>query len=425
MLYSVGGTDGVTVLATGSAYDPTAGTWSAIAPMAHVREKPTGAFMNGKFYVVGGWGADGTPIAATEIYDPGTNTWSAAADSPVPLAGSSSAVLDGKLYVVGGCDASQCGHKETLVYDPDSDSWTKKAGYPGPIAWQSCGAVAGALLCAGGNTGAVSTKAAWSYSPGTDSWSPLPDMPLDLWGSAVTAANGLLLISGGVSGVSTVTNQGFAYDPSTRAWTAIANSNNAVYRGGSACGFYKIGGSTGNFSAVAAVEVLPGFGQCGAPADVPWLSESATNVTLAPGGTATLTVTMNAGAKVVTQPGAYTAQLVYGTDSPYPVTATAVTMTVTPPRSWGKITGTVTGLACDGTSAPLAGATVQVNSWAAHHTLITGKDGSYALWLDRRNNPLTVIVAKDGWQPQTRVLRVGATSTTTADWQLGKAPACP
>jgi hypothetical protein len=333
-------------------------------------------------------------------------------------------VLNGKLYVVGGCDASQCGHRETMVYDPESDSWTKVADYPTPIAWQSCGAVAGALLCAGGNTGAASTKAAWSYSPDTDTWSPLPDMPLDLWGSAVTAASGLLLVSGGVSGVSTVTNQGFAYDPTTRAWTAIANSNTAVYRGGSTCGFYKIGGSTSNFCAVPAAEVLPGFDQCGAPADVTWLGESATKLTLAPGKTATLTVTLNAGATVVTQPGTYAAQLTFSTDGPYPVASTAVTMTVTPPKSWGKIAGTVTGKSCDGTVSPVAGATVQVDSWAAHYTLTTAKDGTYALWLDRRNNPLTVIVAKDGWQPQTRVVRVGAGKTTTADWQLGKAPAC-
>ena len=78
----------------------------------------------------------------------------------------------------------------------------------------------------------------------------------------------------------------------------------------------------------------------------------------------------------------------------------------------------MTGAGCTGSPAPLTGATVQIDSWAASYTLKTDKDGRYALWLDVRNNPLTLIVAKDGWAPQTRTVKITKLASTTADFAL-------
>jgi hypothetical protein len=83
----------------------------------------------------------------------------------------------------------------------------------------------------------------------------------------------------------------------------------------------------------------------------------------------------------------------------------------------------VTGVGCSGT-VPLAGATVQVDTWTAHYTLITDAQGNYNLWLDRRNNPLTVIAAKDGWAPQVRTVKITAGQVTTVNWSLAPARAC-
>jgi hypothetical protein len=46
-------------------------------------------------------------------------------------------------------------------------------------------------------------------------------------------------------------------------WTALPNANNATYRGGAACGIYKVGGSAGGFNPVQFTENLPGYDQCG------------------------------------------------------------------------------------------------------------------------------------------------------------------
>ncbi len=226
------------------------------------------------------------------------------------------------------------------------------------------------------------------------------------------AANDLLLISGGVTdNFATVTNEGFSYDPATDTWTPIANSNNIVYRGAGACGFYKVGGSIGGFSPVTNSEVLPGFETCGASSDVPWLSEDPTSGTVAEGESLDITVTLDAGVPEVDQPGTYSAELTFRGNSP--VAPVPVTMEVTPPDNWGKVTGTVDGLLrCDQPGAPLAGATVQIGDFVTE----TGSDGVYSWWLEEGTYPITVTA--DGYVTATGEVVVTAGGTTTQDFSL-------
>jgi N-acetylneuraminic acid mutarotase len=423
-IYSVGGTDGTDVLASGAAYDPSTGAWSPIAAMTTARQRPVSAFLQGKLYVVGGWNSAGDPEPSLEIYNPVSNSWTTGASTPAAFAASGVAVLGGKIYVVGGCDVGVCGHKNVNVYDPLTNAWSVAADYPLATSWLACGGILGKVYCAGGTDDATDTKKAFGYDPASNTWSAIADLPIDLWAMAYVGTSDALLVSGGVTdNASTLTNRGFAYNPAIDSWTATANSNNTVYRAGSACGFYKIGGSVGNFNAVAKSEVLPGFDQCGSAADVPWLTVTPTSFTLAPGATVKLAVTLDASsAAIVSQPGDYAARLTFATNTPYDVEAVQVTMTVTPPKTWGKITGTVKS-ACVG-GAPIAGAVVQIDTWAAHYTLLTDASGNYAFWLDKRNNPLTVIVAKDSWQPQVRTIKITAGQTTTADWNLAPIQPC-
>jgi N-acetylneuraminic acid mutarotase len=73
-------------------------------------------------------------------------------------------------------------------------------------------------------------------------------MPTGDRGAAYSAANCQLVVSGGAINNSTVlTNQGWTYDPASDTWTALPNSNNAYYRLGGACGFYKVGGASDGF----------------------------------------------------------------------------------------------------------------------------------------------------------------------------------
>jgi N-acetylneuraminic acid mutarotase len=313
--YVVGGFNfNVGVTNMGNVYDPATNTWAPIANMPVAREKPGVAAVNGLLYVTGGWDSGGTPIARTDVYDPSSNSWSTVAPNPSPTAAPGVAVANGNIYVVGGCADSFCTPSAHVGrYDPSSDSWATVASYPTTDSWESCGGINGQVYCAGGVSGGTTFRSGNVYNPGSDSWSPIADMPIDLWGSVYGAANQMLVVSSGVTnGFSTVTNQGFTYDPSADSWTALPNAQFPRYRAGGSCGFYKIGGSSAGFTPTPDSEKLSELDQCAEFTDVPWLSESPDNGTINPGGHTDVQVTVDTHGL---SPGVYAARLTFRTNS--------------------------------------------------------------------------------------------------------------
>ena len=398
------------------AYSADSGAWTKLASAADPREALAHGMIDGKLYATGGWSDGGAMDGKLEIYDTATDTWSTGASDPKPYAESGSAVVDGKLYTVGGCLAASCGTTDVSVYDPATDSWSAAAPYPEDVFLESCGGISGKLYCSGGEVGDdfVDTTHGYVYDPATNVWSPIADQPDEASGAAYTAVNGLLLVEGGITSRG-FTNQTWAYNPTVNTWTALPNSNASLFRTGGAAGFYAIGGEDENETPSSIAQVLPGFDQPDA-VGVSWLSESADTVTLQPGASTTVTVTLDASVPETSQPGTYTASLALGSDTPYSLDPIGVSLTVKPPATWGKITGTVTASG----GGPLGGATVQITTWAAHYTLKTAPDGTYGVWLDARNNPLQLIAAKDDYQPILRSVRISKGGTTTSDFALLK-----
>jgi hypothetical protein len=280
------------------------------------------------------------------------------------------------------------------------------------------------VYCAGGINGATTYTSGNVYDPGSDSWSPIADMPVDLWGGVSGAPTGQLVISGGVIQQSSlVTNQGYAYDPSSDSWSSIANAQFPRYRAGGGCGFYKIGGSSGGFSPTPDSELLgPVLDQCGT-SDVPWLDENPAEFDVPAGSSVDVTVTLSATTDAgVLQPGTYTADILVNADVPQTIDPIDVTMNVTPPRNWGKLQGTVTGTACDGSTNPLAAIVFADSkrgfSWAAQ----TDTDGHYAFWGPQ--DIYQLIVTSDGWRPQTKQAVINHGQTTTVDFNLTPFPSC-
>jgi len=92
-------------------------------------------------------------------------------------------------------------------------------------------------------------------------------------------------------------------------------------------------------------------------------------------------------------------------------------MNVTPPKSWGKLAGTVKGTDCKGNTNPLQGAQIQAVGKTTF-TLKTAKDGTYAFWFDATGGPVTLIASKDGYQSQTQKVNIKAGGTTTVNFGL-------
>jgi hypothetical protein len=419
-IYSVGGFNGAAIIPNGNVYDPADDSWGAIANMPVAREKPGAGAIGGKLYVSGGWDTNGNPLANTGAYDPAGNSWETVAPNPSPRAAPGTAVVDDKLYLVGGCADSACTASNSVVaYDPAANTWETLSPYPHTISWESCAGIDGKVYCAGGFAGGTAYTDGFVYDPAANSWSPIAAMPFNLWGSSYADANGMLLVSSGLTGPSTLTNQGLAYDPSADSWSALPNAQLPRFRGGGACGFYKLGGSSvAGFSPTPDSEHLSELDQCGVT-DVPWLAENPTTGTLQPGQSVNVVVTFSATtAAEVTQPGTYTAQIVVRSNTPTRVDPINATMNVTPPKGWGKIAGTVTGTNCNGNTAPLQGVQVQANGKNYTFSLKTDKDGKYALWAPAASNPFSVIASKDGWIAQSKTANIRANKTTTVNFAL-------
>jgi hypothetical protein len=151
--------------------------------------------------------------------------------------------------------------------------------------------------------------------------------------------------------------------------------------------------------------------------DVPWLSTAPVTATIAANNTQAVDVTLDAAAL---QPGQYDAQLKFNNDTPYTVANLPVKLTVTPPATWGKLSGSVsTPGYCEAEPTVLAGITVTIQSAGGAWSTVTDADGNYRNWFDQSYSPVTVTVNAAGYQAQqyTNVV-VTAGSTTVRDFDV-------
>ncbi|MGH8274477.1 MAG: protease pro-enzyme activation domain-containing protein [Gammaproteobacteria bacterium] len=302
LIYSLDGTAGGADVDSVYAYDSSADSWSPMTNAPNAREAPTAVDINGTIYLANGWQTGGSPTAELDIYDTATDTWTTGAANPVPAGGgSASTVVNGKLYVVGGCNDGKCAAplSAVQVYDPTTNSWSSAANYPQPVTFAMCGGISGKLYCAGGTGNSGDDYATgYVYDPSSDSWSPIASLPVasgGLFAAGYITSQGELLVSGGaVNGGSVVTNAGYVYDPTSNSWSSLQNANNTLFRGGSACGFYRFGGSTAGsgLSPVTSAEMLPGYSPCGVTG-IPWLTVAPLTGTLAAGASAQVTLTFD------------------------------------------------------------------------------------------------------------------------------------
>ena len=177
---------------------------------------------------------------------------------------------------------------------------------------------------------------------------------------------------------------------------------------------YRIGGRVDPTELSQTVEVLPGYGGCSG--NGAWLSATPATAALPPGASTTVTVTFDA--TTVAQPGSDSAGLTGAENTPYPALQVPVTMTVTPPARWGELSGTVTGRSCSGSTCAVARGHRSVVGWAQQITVNTDGSGRYDVWMDVRNNPLTVYAALDGWSPLSQNVKITKGTRTTLDLRL-------
>ncbi|MCX6641629.1 MAG: hypothetical protein NTW14_14285 [bacterium] len=151
-------------------YDIANNVFTPIAPLTQPRSFPGGAFLNGKFYVVGGM--DDASQYTTNLYEytPSTNTWAEKASAPAGTGFTCWATTYNTFYlfVVGGgggyltwpaVDACQ-------VYDPASNTWFLDTARPLNNGTNEVTYVSGSnyLIDGGGYDGSQSYNVWWKGS---------------------------------------------------------------------------------------------------------------------------------------------------------------------------------------------------------------------------------------------------------------------
>jgi N-acetylneuraminic acid mutarotase len=200
--------------------------WRALEPLPVAIQEIGVVALEGKVYVVGGF-IGGNVTSAVHVYDVATDRWDTVAPLPGPIHHANVAAAGGKLYVVGALTGGNFAPiPDVFEYDPASDEWVERTPMPGTFARgaSAIGVVNGIIYVAGGSGASGSVNLLSAYDPVADSHdTSLPALPVavnHLVGVGV--GDTFYAIGGRGSGIVSVENGTFAYDPAEEQWTQKA-----------------------------------------------------------------------------------------------------------------------------------------------------------------------------------------------------------
>ncbi len=204
--------------------------------------------LNGKLYVIGGWG-EGKARGANYEYDPATDKWTKKKSMPRPAHHAALAAYNGKIYVFGGFVAPEGTQIPTggawqpiddvWEYDPAADSWKTLAPLPGNRGSAVAVEAGGKIYVIGGATTVEGSKDPFFtffgpcrvlstndvYDPVTNKWESRKPMAVPRNHAFAGAVNGKIYVIGGRTGhgfILTATNTDVVeeYNPVADMWSA-------------------------------------------------------------------------------------------------------------------------------------------------------------------------------------------------------------
>ncbi len=226
-IYAIGGYTGSyststsNIVGTAEEYDPATNTWATKTSMPTARKGLAAAVVNGKIYAIGGSGncAGNCAGSTVEEYDPATDTWAMKAPMPTPRGGTG-AVVNGKIYVIGGYMMNTVEE-----YDPIANTWATKASMPTAREGLTSAVVNGKIYAIGGgqrdiNNNIIELATVEVYDSVLDTWLPKAPMPTARDGLTSQVVNGKIYAIGGFNG--TPLSMTEVYDPVANTWSSIS-----------------------------------------------------------------------------------------------------------------------------------------------------------------------------------------------------------
>jgi N-acetylneuraminic acid mutarotase len=198
------------------------GTWTALSPMPSARQEVAVAELNGRVFVIGGFGSGAEAVATVEVYDPGADRWETRAPLPAATHHAAAAVVDGRLFVAGGYGGGRLSRTPLrIVYEFEEarNSWATRAPLRLPRGGLAMVALGNRLHAVGGAADGTS-NAHEVYDPASDRWTDARPMPTARDHLAAVVFQGRLWAIGGrTSFVGTQYATVEIYDPASDEWS--------------------------------------------------------------------------------------------------------------------------------------------------------------------------------------------------------------
>lgn len=211
------------------------GVWSRLAGVPTARSEVAVAELNGKIYVLGGFGPGAT---ANEQYDPASNTWRRRAPIPQGVDHAAAVGMEDTVYLIGGFDGRWGAVNNVWAYDPEADVWTARAALPTPRGALGAAVIDGKIYAVGGQSGMGDVGIMEQYDPLADSWLARPPMPTPRDHIGVTVSDRKIYVLGGRLGTfarNLATTE--EYDPQNDTWRQLASMPSA--RSGIGAGTFR------------------------------------------------------------------------------------------------------------------------------------------------------------------------------------------
>jgi N-acetylneuraminic acid mutarotase len=164
---------------TGSAiverYDPQIGAWTQLPDLPVATDHTAAAATEAGIFIFGGTFA--VPSTRAYRFDLARATWDPVMALPEPRAAAGAAFLDGRVYLVGGFGSDRKELVPAYSYDPSSDRWERIPDLPTPREHLAVVAYRGSICALGGHFGqADQTAIVECYDPSSRRWSSLPSL---------------------------------------------------------------------------------------------------------------------------------------------------------------------------------------------------------------------------------------------------------
>lgn len=107
--------------------------WESVGELPEARGAATAGVLDGRIYLVGGFGVGQRLLTSVAVFDPGARSWRRVRDLPTAREHLASGVHEGRLWVFGGRLGGLSTNLVAVeVYDPDTDVWEARAPMPSP-----------------------------------------------------------------------------------------------------------------------------------------------------------------------------------------------------------------------------------------------------------------------------------------------------